>query len=85
MEMVIPQSLDLIGNIDFDDDGPSASLSAAEMPTLEVDESDLSIDFSECFDTSFGADGGCAVSDTVRYELDAKSTNVESGLTSWSR
>ena len=78
-----PVSVDLGGNIRFEDDGPSidaSSIVAAD--TLSVDESDLSIDDTTNFANNFaaaisyGADGAGS---TV-YTLELGDTSVGSGL-----
>ena len=63
-------SIDLGGNIAFDDDGPNVTLTGATEPSLTVDESDLGTDangnFANAFLTDFGADGA----GTVAYTLE---------------
>jgi hypothetical protein len=71
------ETLDLGGNIVFDDDGPSVTADGPEAE-LEVDETDFDTndtkDFSGAFSVDFGADGA----GTVEYTLGV--TSAASGL-----
>ena len=59
-------SLNLGSFLTFHDDGPSISLAGTQLPSLVVDETDLSTDatadFSGAFSSAFGADGAGSVS-----------------------
>ncbi|MBB4863759.1 T1SS-143 domain-containing protein [Pseudomonas nitritireducens] len=71
-------SLDLGSKLSFHDDGPTISVDNSHVPTLTVDESNLSVDASANFSTAFsatvGADGG-----STTYSLTA-TTGTQSGL-----
>ncbi|MCP1651147.1 retention module-containing protein [Pseudomonas nitroreducens] len=71
-------SLELGSKLTFLDDGPSISVDNSAVPTLTVDESNLSTDASANFSTAFnanpGADGG-----STAYSLTATS-GTQSGL-----
>ncbi|MCP1622346.1 retention module-containing protein [Pseudomonas nitroreducens] len=70
--------IDLGNKLTFLDDGPSISVDTSHVPTLTVDESNLSVDasanFSTAFNASTGADGG-----NTAYSLTA-TTGTQSGL-----
>ncbi|MDF3867288.1 retention module-containing protein [Pseudomonas denitrificans (nom. rej.)] len=71
-------SLDLGSKLTFLDDGPTISVDNSHVPTLTVDETNLSVDASANFSTAFnanpGADGG-----STAYSL-TTTTGTQSGL-----
>ena len=74
-------TLDISGDISFDDDGPSIGRAEVSVPTLLVDETDLSVNdngnaMANLFDIDFGADG----EGSVVYSLSLSSQGVDSGL-----
>ncbi|MBB4642143.1 DUF5801 repeats-in-toxin domain-containing protein [Rhizorhapis suberifaciens] len=75
-------ALDLGGNVQFADDGPSISAAGA-IPTLTVDESALSVDanasFVNVFESDFGADGAGKIVYTLG--INAGATGLVDSLT----
>ncbi|WP_206538745.1 DUF5801 repeats-in-toxin domain-containing protein [Aeromonas finlandensis] len=73
-------SVDLGSAISFKDDGPSISASSAANDSLQVDESNLSLNastsYASLFTSSFGADGA----GTLTYSLSVSAAGVDSGL-----
>ncbi|WOE87096.1 DUF5801 repeats-in-toxin domain-containing protein [Aeromonas veronii] len=73
-------SVDLVSAISFKDDGPSISASSAANDSLQVDESNLSLNastsFASLFTSSFGADGA----GTLVYSLNVSAAGADSGL-----
>ncbi|MGL6337311.1 DUF5801 repeats-in-toxin domain-containing protein [Aeromonas jandaei] len=73
-------SVDLGSAISFRDDGPSISASSAANDSLQVDESNLSLNastsYASLFTSSFGADGA----GTLAYSLSVSASGVDSGL-----
>ncbi|HEX5237992.1 MAG TPA: DUF5801 repeats-in-toxin domain-containing protein, partial [Sphingomicrobium sp.] len=70
-------------NIEVNDDTPVVTLSSTAVPTLTVDESDLSANatasFANNFTVSFGADGP-AVANPLTYTLGLSTSGADSGL-----
>ncbi|QSR47297.1 retention module-containing protein [Aeromonas veronii] len=73
-------SVDLGSAISFKDDGPSISAGSAANDSLQVDESNLSLNastsFASLFTSSFGADGA----GTLVYSLNVSAAGADSGL-----
>ncbi|MGN5192274.1 DUF5801 repeats-in-toxin domain-containing protein [Aeromonas veronii] len=73
-------SVDLGSAISFKDDGPSISVGSAANDSLQVDESNLSLNastsFASLFTSSFGADGA----GTLVYSLNVSAAGADSGL-----
>ncbi|MGN5079563.1 retention module-containing protein [Aeromonas veronii] len=73
-------SMDLGSAISFKDDGPSISAGSAANDSLQVDESNLSLNastsFASLFTSSFGADGA----GTLVYSLNVSAAGADSGL-----
>ncbi|WP_275426640.1 retention module-containing protein [Aeromonas allosaccharophila] len=73
-------SVELGSAISFKDDGPSISASSAANDSLQVDESNLSLNastsFASLFTSSFGADGA----GTLVYSLNVSAAGADSGL-----
>ncbi|WP_429127795.1 DUF5801 repeats-in-toxin domain-containing protein [Aeromonas veronii] len=73
-------SVDLGSAISFKDDGPSISAGSAANDSLQVDESNLSLNastsYASLFTSSFGADGA----GTLAYSLSVSASGVDSGL-----
>ncbi|WP_236663709.1 retention module-containing protein [Aeromonas jandaei] len=73
-------SVDLGSAISFKDDGPSISAGSAASDSLQVDESNLSLNastsYASLFTSSFGADGA----GTLAYSLSVSASGVDSGL-----
>ncbi|MGL6003868.1 DUF5801 repeats-in-toxin domain-containing protein, partial [Aeromonas sobria] len=72
--------LDIGKVISFKDDGPSISAGSAANDSLQVDESNLSLNasasYANLFTSSFGADGAS----TLAYSLSVSAAGVDSGL-----
>ncbi|WP_221793781.1 DUF5801 repeats-in-toxin domain-containing protein, partial [Aquisediminimonas sediminicola] len=74
-------TVSIADQLDFYDDGPSIERSSDAVPTLSVDESDLTADdtshnIAGLFDISAGADG----EKSVVYTLDVSADGADSGL-----
>ncbi|WP_429140831.1 DUF5801 repeats-in-toxin domain-containing protein, partial [Aeromonas allosaccharophila] len=73
-------SVDLGSAISFKDDGPSISAGNAAGDSLQVDESNLSLNasanYAGLFTSSFGADGA----GTLVYSLNVSAAGADSGL-----
>ncbi|MBM0491436.1 retention module-containing protein [Aeromonas jandaei] len=73
-------SVDLGSAISFRDDGPSISAGSAANDSLQVDESNLSLNastsYASLFTSNFGADGA----GTLAYSLSISASGVDSGL-----
>ncbi|WP_378006067.1 DUF5801 repeats-in-toxin domain-containing protein [Aeromonas jandaei] len=73
-------NVDLGSAISFKDDGPSISAGIAANDSLQVDESNLSLNastsYASLFNSSFGADGA----GTLVYSLSVSASGVDSGL-----
>ncbi|PTT48561.1 DUF5801 repeats-in-toxin domain-containing protein, partial [Aeromonas sp. HMWF016] len=73
-------SVDLGSAISFRDDGPSISAGSVANDSLQVDESNLSLNastsYASLFTSSYGADGA----GTLVYSLNVSASGVDSGL-----